>query len=70
MAQNLFTEIVYNLDTRRIESFKLKPWADRFLMLRASLYQDESELSGEKENSSPIKGEENDMPPRRFELLF
>ena len=27
-AQHLFTEIVFDLDTRRIVSYKLKPWAD------------------------------------------
>ena len=34
MAQHLFSEVVFNLDTRRIESFVLKPWTDDFVMLR------------------------------------
>jgi DNA invertase Pin-like site-specific DNA recombinase len=31
MARSLFSYIVYDLDTRRIVDFRLKPWADRFL---------------------------------------
>lgn len=38
LARSLFTSIVYNLDTRRMISFRLKPWAERFLVLRAALY--------------------------------
>ncbi len=42
LARSLFTSITYDLDTRRIVSFRLKPWADRFITLRAALYaQDE-----------------------------
>ncbi len=43
MARSLFSYIVYNLDTRRIVDFRLKPWADRFLVLRAALYEDDPE---------------------------
>jgi hypothetical protein len=42
MARSLFSYIIYNLDQRRIVDFRLKPWADRFLVLRAALYEDES----------------------------
>ncbi len=41
MARNLFEYLVYDLDTRRIVDFRLKPWADRFLILRAKLYDDD-----------------------------
>jgi hypothetical protein len=41
MAKHLFSEIVFDLDTRRIVSYKLKPWADDFLMLRMELYHEE-----------------------------
>ena len=40
MARNLFSYIVYDLDTQRIVDFRLKPWADRFVTLRAALYSD------------------------------
>jgi DNA invertase Pin-like site-specific DNA recombinase len=38
LASAVFSEILYNLDTRRIEGFTLKPSMERYLMLRASLY--------------------------------
>jgi hypothetical protein len=72
MAQNLFEEVVVNLDTRRIESFKLKPWADRFLVLRMELYRDEyPQLAEEAEanltqKQTPPADEDqgNNMPHR------
>jgi hypothetical protein len=39
-AKSLFTYVVWDLDIRRIVDFRLKPWADRFLTLRAALYED------------------------------
>jgi hypothetical protein len=33
-AQSLFSEIVFDLDTRQIAGFKLKPWAEPFLQVR------------------------------------
>ena len=38
MAQHLFEEIVFDLDTWRSESYQLKSWADDFRMLRMDLY--------------------------------
>lgn len=46
LARSLFSSVSYNLDTQWIVNFRLKPWADRFIMLRADLYEDET---GEKE---------------------
>lgn len=40
LARSLFSEVILNLDTHRIVDFKLKPWADRLLILRAALYDD------------------------------
>ena len=34
LIQSLFTHIIYDLDTRRIVNFKLKPWVERFVELR------------------------------------
>ncbi len=42
LARNLFTEVVYDLDTRRIVDFKLKPWADKFLVLRGTMHGQEN----------------------------
>ena len=41
LAHTLFDEIVYDLDTRRIVDFKIKPWAEPILVLRAELYEDD-----------------------------
>lgn len=37
MARNMFSYVVYNLESQQIVDFRLKPWADRFLVLRAWL---------------------------------
>ena len=39
LARSLFHYIVYDLDSQRIVDFQLKPWADRFIMLRGKLYE-------------------------------
>ncbi len=41
MARMLFEYVVYDLDRQQIVDFRLKPWADRYLVLRASLYGDD-----------------------------
>jgi hypothetical protein len=47
MARNLFSYVVYNMDTQRIVDFRLKPWADRFITLRAAFYDDnKDDVSG------------------------
>lgn len=41
LAQSLFDEIIYDLDLKRIVDFKIKTWAEPFLVLRSALYLDE-----------------------------
>jgi hypothetical protein len=41
MARHLFEYLTYDLGKRQIVDFRLKPWADQFLTLRAGLYADE-----------------------------
>jgi hypothetical protein len=41
MARMLFEYVVYDLDRQQIVDFRLKPWADRYLVLRAALYGDD-----------------------------
>lgn len=41
LVRSLFEYVVYDLDSRRIVDFQLKAWADKFVVLRASLYDDE-----------------------------
>ncbi len=65
LARSLFTEVIYNLDTRRIVDFKLKPWAERYMMLRASLYPSDDDVATTKNETAPaLKGMEQDVPPR------
>jgi hypothetical protein len=76
MAQYLFAELVFDLDTRRIVSYKLKPWADEFIMLRMELYYQEFgdmtegsegyEKALEKANCNELLGCCNPMPHRGF----
>lgn len=37
LAHSLFTRIVYDLDMQRIVDFRLKPWAYKYLVLRADI---------------------------------
>lgn len=53
LAHSLFTRVTYNLDTRRITGFELKPWADRFLVLRTALYAEEFGLEPLAEDMHP-----------------
>lgn len=43
LVRSLFSNIIYDLDARRIVSFKLKPWAERFLELRIQAETDKTE---------------------------
>lgn len=67
MARNLFDFIVYNLDEQRIVDFRLKPWADRFLVLRAALYEDETVA---KMQNAPTQALKRNMPHTGFEPVF
>lgn len=72
MIRTLFTHIIYDLDTRRIVDFKLKPWADRFLTLRAALYEIE-ENGGTTQQNTPQSDDQGvctDVPLWGFEPQF
>jgi hypothetical protein len=60
MARNLFSYITYDLDAQRIVDFRLKPWADRFVTLRAALYEGDS---NENLPSSEAQGEGKPVTP-------
>ena len=71
LARSLFSSITYDLDRRRIVDYRLKPWADRFLVLRAALYADGEGQDGETNTPQPAgQGVCTDMLHRRFEPLF
>lgn len=46
-VHSLFSEIIYDLDTRRIVGFKMKPWAESFLQLRVGLEEFYQQQMGE-----------------------
>jgi DNA invertase Pin-like site-specific DNA recombinase len=52
LVRNLFTEVVFDLNIRRVVGFKLKPWADRFVVLRAGVYDLENGSRGEGSDGS------------------
>ena len=62
MARMMFEEIVYDLERLEIVDFRLKPWADRFLILRAQLYDDDPTGVGGEE-SGVGEGKENPYAP-------
>lgn len=72
MARMLFEYVVYDLDRQQIVDFRLKPWADRYLVLRMELYRDEypdlavevEAALGEKESPLTDESQGNDMPHR------
>ena len=39
LARSLFEEVSYDLDAQQIVGFKLKSWAEQFLMVRGDLYR-------------------------------
>jgi hypothetical protein len=68
MARSLFSYIVYDLDIRRIVDFRLKPWADRFLVLRTALYDtDSGEDLAQSEGIRGTKLNAPDVAPEGFE---
>ena len=68
MARNLFSYIVYDLDTQRITDFRLKPWADRFVILRHALYAGES--TGGGEGDSFVSRQGKGVTPTGTEHIF
>jgi DNA invertase Pin-like site-specific DNA recombinase len=54
MVRWLFESVIYNLDTQQITDFQLKPWAQRYLVLRSALYGLEKENEGNSWKQKPI----------------
>ena len=61
MARHLFEYVTYDLDRQEIVDFRLKPWADQFLVLRTALYAEEKHY---EENNDDRR-----IAPTRFELV-
>jgi hypothetical protein len=65
MAHMLFEEIIYDLDGRRIVDFRLKPRAERYLVVRTNLYGNDgasSKAVAEAEQNAHLK-ETTDLCP-------
>jgi len=63
LVRGLFTSVTCDLDTRRITDFRLKPWAERYLVLRATLYDTaETTIAEPKKTPSQSEGVQQDMP--------
>lgn len=58
LVRSLFDHLVYDLDERQIVDFRLKPWADRYMVLRAALHDAEAQ------------GDLRTLPHSGFEPLF
>jgi hypothetical protein len=71
IARNMFSYLVYDLDTRRIVDFRLKSWVDRYLTLRTALYQEEANEIQSVENgtSSEFKQDAEEMVPEGFRTI-
>jgi hypothetical protein len=71
LARSVFEYLVYDLDTQRIVSFRLKSWADRYLILRAALYEETQGQEAENKHAlTKEQGVYKAMPHRGFEPLF
>jgi DNA invertase Pin-like site-specific DNA recombinase len=71
MARTLFSYITYDIDTRRIVDFRLKPWADRFLILRADLYSDDDQGSEPQNKIAPTnQGMERAVPLQGSKVMM
>lgn len=58
MARHLFESTTFDLDQQRIVNFKLKPWANRYMVLRGALHSNNSEdnllCEGTNQMPSPV----------------
>lgn len=69
LARSLFDYVVYDLDAQRITDFRLKKWADEFIIIRGRLYEEDM-LAATKTIPQTLNGLRNDLPHRGFEPLF
>jgi len=74
MVRSLFEYVVYDLDRQQIIDFRLKPWADGYLVLRTALYHnttgEETASHAVKQKDAPtVKWLKRHVPPRGLEPL-
>ena len=61
MAKNIIDYIVFGLDTHRIVGFRLKSWADQFIIVEAKLYEDNAVVN--KNSPGESLDEDNGVAP-------
>lgn len=69
LARSLFEGVVFDLDQQQIVEFKLKAWADRFLVLCHAMHELDEVVEAEKQNFPPEQGVGNGVTHREFESL-
>lgn len=67
VVRTFFEYVVYDWDKRRIVDFKLKVWAERYLILRSTLYREEQKT---EPDGSASQGVGNDVLHTGFEPVF
>lgn len=65
LARSLFQRLVVNLEKQQIVDFRLHPWADQDLMIRADLYSGDSGVNMDADDVAEISG--NDTQDTEFE---
>jgi hypothetical protein len=68
LARSLFESIVFDLDQQIVE-FKLKAWADRFLVLRHAMHELNEVVEAEKQKFPPEQGVGNGVTHRDFQYV-
>jgi len=67
-ARSLFEGVVFDLDQQQIVEFKLKTWADRFLVLRHAMHKIEA-IDAEKQKSPPAQEVRNHVTHREVQII-
>ena len=61
LARIMFEYVVFDLDTRQIVGYRLKPWSERYLVLRTALYEQDDDPDDDID-SVAVSGPDDDDP--------
>ncbi|MCC7206179.1 MAG: hypothetical protein IT323_02670, partial [Anaerolineae bacterium] len=67
-ARTIFSEIIFDLDTRRIVDFKMAPYAEAFLQMRVTLEEFNRQQNASAENDAGSSEEYTPLPLRILEM--
>ena len=65
----MFDEIVYDLDRRRIVDFKVKQWAEPYVIMRSTLYRDQMGEEMKNRFNSGLSSKVSYCSPNRASAL-